>query len=252
MTVRPLLLAFALIPGLALGQSDDDEAEIGASVPGVNINIRVKDKSRGADVKTAVHEEQKGEGFRITWDTDPDRDTWFKVLAPEGAQIRVLDDVGYPTASGTVPVSFRASGKKFYLVEIRTRTGTFSKKFEAKDGMVAQLWVSGGAGPAPQPVAVVPAAGPCGTDSDVAQVASAIEEESFSAGKLRVLEDATQGRGFCVDHAVRLMALYSFEKDKLSALKLLAPRLTDRHNKFKIYKAFDFDASRDQAKKILQ
>ena len=51
---------------------------------------------------------------------------------------------------------------------------------------------------------------------------------------------------------MRLLGLYDFENDKLSALKLLAPRLTDRENKFKIYKAFDFDASRDQAKKILQ
>jgi len=79
-----------------------------------------------------------------------------------------------------------------------------------------------------------------------------IEEESFSAGKLRVLEDAMSARGVCVDHAARLMKSFDFEADKIAALKLMAPRLTDRQNKFKIYKAFDFDASRDEAKKILK
>ena len=48
------------------------------------------------------------------------------------------------------------------------------------------------------------------------------------------------------------MKLFDFEADKIAALKLMAPRLTDRQNKFKIYKAFDFDASRDEAKKILK
>jgi hypothetical protein len=244
---RRLFLAALVLPALAFAQLDDDETEVGASAGGMNIKIKVKDGSRHQT--TTAHEEQKGDGFHIVWDTDPDGDTWFKVLAPEGAQIRVLDDVNFPKASGTIPVSFRASGKKFYLVEIRTPNGTFTKKFEAKSGMIAQLWVGGPKGPAPVPVAVV---GPCGPDSDLRSVMAAISEESFSAGKLRVLEDAASARGFCVDHAVQILNLYDFENDKLSALKLLAPRLTDRQNKFKIYKAFDFDNSRDQAKKILQ
>lgn len=244
---RRLLFALLVLPAFAFAQMEDDEAEVGASAAGMNVRIKVKDGNRRqtTTVQTSAHEEQRGDGFHIVWDTDPDGDTWFKVLAPEGAQIRVLDDVNFPKASGTIPVSFRASGKKFYLVEIRTQSGTFAKKFEAKSGMVAQLWVGG----ARAPVAV---AGPCGSDSDLRGVMGAISEESFSAGKLRVLEDASQARGFCVDHAVQILKLYDFENDKLNALKLLAPRLTDRQNKFKIYKAFDFDATRDQAKKILQ
>lgn len=240
-SIRCRLLFALLIPSVSFAQS-----EFGA---GMNIKIQVNESTGRSPVKGAVHEEQKGDGFHITWDTDPDGHTWFKVMSPEGAQIRVIDDIDFPVASGAVPVSFRASGKKFYQVELRTPGGAFVRKFEAKEGMVAQLWVAGGSKPAQQPIA---AAGPCGSDSDLQQVSSAIESESFSAGKLRVLGDAVEARGFCVDHAVAVLKLFSFENDRLSALKLLAPRLSDRQNKFKVYKAFDFDSSRDQAKKILQ
>lgn len=242
-----LLLAFSLIPSLALAQSGNDfEADVGASVPGMNVNIRVKDGARGPGPQPVGHEEQTGDGFRISWDTDPEGGTWFKVLAPEGYPVKVLDDHSFPMATGKVPVSFRASGGKFYEVEIRTPTATFSKKFEAKSGTVAQLWV--GAPPVRQAVDV----GPCGAESDLQQISSALESESFSAGKLRLLEDAVQLRGFCVDHTVRLLKLFEFESDKVAALKLLAPRLTDRQNKFKVYQAFEFDSGRDQAKKVLQ
>jgi len=55
-----------------------------------------------------------------------------------------------------------------------------------------------------------------------------------------------------LSHLPPLHELFDFDADKLSAFKLLAPRLTDKQNKFKIYRAFDFDSTRDQAKKILQ
>lgn len=256
MNCRSLWFAFSLVPSLALGQSDNDfEADVGASVsgmPGMNVNIRVKDGARGPGPQVAAHEEQSGEGFRISWDTDPEGGTWFKVLSPEGYPVTVLDDINFPKVTGTVPVSFRASGKRFYQVEIRTPTATFSKKFEAKSGMVAQLWVGAPTAPVQQVVIAQPVAvGPCGPESDLQQVSSAIGEESFSAGKLRVLEDAAQARGFCVEHTVRLLKLFEFENDKLSALKVLAPRLTDRQNNFKIYQAFTFDSGRDEAKKLL-
>ncbi len=235
---RLSLLAAALVPAFSFAQ--------------VDINIQMKNRTGvSVETRTSVHQEQQGDGFRVAWDADPDGDTWFKVLSPEGAQIRVLDDNNFPVAAGTVPVSFRARGKRFYQVELRTPAGAFVKKFEAKEGMVTQIWVSSGPAVVVQVVPPAPVSA-CGPESDLQSLSSAIEEESFSAGKLRTLEDAMQARGVCVDHAVRLIKLYDFEADKLNALKLMAPRLTDRQNKFKIYKAFDFDSSRDEAKKILK
>lgn len=249
--IRRLILAALFVPAFAFAQEDID---MSAGVPGMNMRVQVKDGSRRSNttVKTTSHEEASGDGYRIAWDTDPDGDTWFKVLSPEGAQIRVLDDVNFPKASGTIPVSFRASGKKFYQVEIRMQGATFVKKFEAKDGMVAQLWVGGPSGSVQMQAPPVAAAGPCGSEGDLKEASAAIAEESFSSGKLRVLGDVASSRGFCVDHVVVLLRLFDFEADRLSALKLLAPKITDKQNKFKVYKAFDFDGSRDEAKKILK
>lgn len=255
MNLRMLLAASCVVPFLAFAQTEEVEANVAPPMPGMpgfNMNVKVKESKGRGGGKANVHEEQSGDGFKVACDTDPDGDTWFKVLSPEGAQIRVVDDVGFPKAAGTVPVSFQAQGKKFYQVELRTPAGPFVKKFEAKAGMTCQVWIGGApSGPAPAPAPVV-AASACGPDSDLQGLSAAINEESFSDGKLRVLGDAAQGRGFCVDHAVVLIKLFSFEGDKIKALKLIAPRLTDRQNKFKIYKAFDFDSTRDEAKKVLQ
>lgn len=248
-----LLILASLVPSLALAQEEGADVSVQGmpGMPGMNVNVRVKDGS-GKKGTATVREEQKGDGFRMLYETDPNGDTWFKVLSPDGAQIRVIDDVGFPKASGTVPVSFQAQGNKFYQVEIRTKAGAFTRKFEAKTGMVAQLFVGAvtGSAPAPEPVAVP--AGACGPEAELAEISGAISDESFSAGKLRVLGDAASSRGFCVDHVVKLLALFDFEGDKISALKLVAPRITDRQNNFKIYKALDFDSTRDQAKKILK
>ena len=48
-----------------------------------------------------------------------------------------------------------------------------------------------------------------------------------------------------------MLGLYNFSADKLGALKLMAPKISDPANNFKIYGAFTFSGDKDQAKKIL-
>jgi hypothetical protein len=44
----------------------------------------------------------------------------------------------------------------------------------------------------------------------------------------------------------------SFSSDKLRALELLAPRMVDRQNAFKIYDAFTFSSDKEKARAILR
>lgn len=267
---RFMILALALSSPALADDNEPDRVEINAGVsagfPGINMNIQVSEGSPHAPAPRAVaRQEQAGDGYRVAWESDRDGGTWFKVLAPEGAHLTVVEDGSKRTmASGTIPVSFQARGNTFYSVMVHLPGGTFTRKLEARSGRIAQVWLSPHLQPPPAVVVVshppphhhpAPPAGParaCGPDFDLEAVLEALEDEDFSDGKLRVLGDAAQARGFCVNHVVRLLGVFDFETDKLKALKVLAPRITDRQNKFKVYSAFEFDSSRDEARSILR
>ncbi len=70
MNSRLLMLALSLLPSFVFAQGEDD-VDVGASMPGVNVNIRVKGSGKDSVAEATRHEEQKGEGYRIVWDTDP-------------------------------------------------------------------------------------------------------------------------------------------------------------------------------------
>ncbi|MFH1810256.1 MAG: DUF4476 domain-containing protein, partial [Pseudomonadota bacterium] len=79
----------------------------------------------------------------------------------------------------------------------------------------------------------------------------ALKDESFAEGKLRVLDEAARWAWFSSEQVLEILAAFDFGNDKLKALAILAPRLTDPENAFRIYQAFSFDSEKKKAKKIL-
>lgn len=276
---RPLLPSLAALSTFALlmaptarAQEDADVTEsvdMGISPTNLNINIRVKDGSRpepraaaGADAKAHLEltSSKPGEAFKLTYDSVENGATSFKVLAPEGFLVRISQN-GLQVASDTIPMSFSAQRGAFYRFEVQSRGGVvFDKKFEAKDGMVGTLWVRAEAAPSPANVTVVvqaPAAAPeprggaCLESADFEAIKEAIEGESFSEQKVAVLGSAVGQRGLCTAQVIEALALYSFSKDKLEALRLMKPHIVDPQNHFKILGAFTFDKDKKDAKAIL-
>lgn len=88
-------------------------------------------------------------------------------------------------------------------------------------------------------------------EGQLGEITSAIEGEAFSDGKINVLREAAGSWMFTVDQVKRVIGLYAFSKDKLNALRVLAPRIADRQNNFKIYDAFTFSGDKEQARRIL-
>lgn len=99
---------------------------------------------------------------------------------------------------------------------------------------------------APPPPAMVVIAGP-----DFRDLLRALKAESFGEGKLRVLDAAAHRAWFATDQVIELLGQFDFGADKLKALEILAPRLIDPANAFRIYQAFEFDADKQKAKHIL-
>lgn len=236
-----------------------------------NVNVKVDASNVNVKVEASAHEEfssdKPGESYRLTYDSAPSGKTIFKVLAPEHFGVRVTDG-GREVLRDSVPAAFDTVAGHYYRIEIFTSEAVvFDRKFEAKAQRVAQLWVNAAAPVAqnvnvnftvtanqqPAPVVVVAAAAApsCLGAGELGSIKEEIEGESFSNQKLAVLSSAASGRWFCTSQVIEVLDLYDFSSDKLEALRTMKPRIIDRENHFKIFKAFTFDSDKQQAKAIL-
>lgn len=85
----------------------------------------------------------------------------------------------------------------------------------------------------------------------LSQLVSAINRESFSDGKVRVLQTAVQGQFFLVGQAKQLLNAYTFSQDKLTAASLLAPRILDSQNAFQLYDSLTMSDDKAKLRQIL-
>jgi hypothetical protein len=88
-------------------------------------------------------------------------------------------------------------------------------------------------------------------DGTFSTLVARINGEGFSDGKLRVLQEAARNNFFVCAQAKQLLPLYAFDKDRLRALELIAPRLLDRQNGFTLIESFPFSESKSKAQRIL-
>ena len=95
----------------------------------------------------------------------------------------------------------------------------------------------------PAPVEMPPAA--------FATLRGAIQTESFSDGKLRVLRSALDSHLLNVQQAAQLLPLFDFSSDRVEAAVAIHPRLVDPENFFQLYSAFDFESDKEEVRKKL-
>ncbi|MBN2360599.1 MAG: DUF4476 domain-containing protein [Deltaproteobacteria bacterium] len=105
--------------------------------------------------------------------------------------------------------------------------------------------------PPPMPAPTAPPAIVLMPARDFRALLGALKGESFGDGKLRVLAEAARRGWFSAEQVVALLGQFDFGNDKLKALEILAPRLADRENAFKIFQAFDFEGDKNKARAIL-
>ncbi|RMG17171.1 MAG: DUF4476 domain-containing protein [Deltaproteobacteria bacterium] len=98
-----------------------------------------------------------------------------------------------------------------------------------------------------------PAAGAYGMPpADFERLLAAIRDEDFADGKRRVVEDSAESWTFTCKQVASILELFTFGDDKLAALRVLAPRLVDPENAYTIYRVFEFDSDKDEARSILR
>jgi type II secretory pathway pseudopilin PulG len=88
-------------------------------------------------------------------------------------------------------------------------------------------------------------------DATLSSLVDSINAQGFGEDKLRVLGQASQSQFYLVAQAQRILGLFPFDKDKLRALELVAPRLLDRQRSFQLIDSFPFSESKARAQQIL-
>jgi hypothetical protein len=89
-------------------------------------------------------------------------------------------------------------------------------------------------------------------DGPFRALAGSVRNESFSDAQLAVIQQATTRNYFRVGQITNLMDQVSFSATKLRVLELCVPRVVDPENAFAVYEALTFSTDKDQAKVILQ
>jgi hypothetical protein len=99
--------------------------------------------------------------------------------------------------------------------------------------------------PPPQPQ-VYPIA-----EAQLQNLIRAVSKEPFGDGKIRVVELAAPSQHFLVPQVLRILQKFSFSQDKLSAVRVLWPRVLDRQNAYQLEQAFNFSADKEQLRQIV-
>jgi hypothetical protein len=115
------------------------------------------------------------------------------------------------------------------------------------------------AAPAAGPASPAPAAAPAPqpakqpmSSSRFARLMEQVEDASFQSERNEVLRVAAERNYFRCKQAGQVLSTISFADEKLSALRILAPRLVDPENHHILLDHFTFDDEKVAARRILE
>lgn len=88
-------------------------------------------------------------------------------------------------------------------------------------------------------------------ESDFQAYYNKVKSKPLKSSRLALLEAGLGSRELSCRQCVRMMSMFRFDDDKLEALEILAPNISDRENYEEIIDSLDFISSEAKAKKIL-
>ncbi|HEX2571803.1 MAG TPA: DUF4476 domain-containing protein [Polyangia bacterium] len=97
-----------------------------------------------------------------------------------------------------------------------------------------------------------PAATPLPVDEEtLANAIASISNESFEEDKLRIVRNLAGSQYFLVSQVERILPAFSFENTKVKIVEILAPRILDRQNGYRLYGSFTFSSNKAAVEKLL-
>lgn len=91
-----------------------------------------------------------------------------------------------------------------------------------------------------------PAAEYAMSDASFSQLLAAVKDESFDAGKAKMIKSSLPGNRITADQLAALIKTIDFDSAKLDVAKAGYDSVIDKQNFFKIYALFDFSGNKNQ------
>ena len=260
----------AAVYGLAV-PAMADTMNLKVNQQGMNMKVQTDDGSADTRMHTSNTSSESGDNYTLSYTGHPQGRTLLKIMAPDGLGATVSKG-SMQVARDEIPFTYKAQNDVFYKITVQCPGKAWSKKIEAKTGMIAVLKVScpgvqmkqapgqmninltvnePAARPQmqakPQPVANAAMSG-----SDFNRLVNAIKSEDFSDGKLSILKEAAAHKYFTSEQSGKILDLFEFENDKVKAGAICHKRVVDPDNWYTVYSHFEFDASKNELRKAIK
>src|SRR5574344_2670857 len=89
------------------------------------------------------------------------------------------------------------------------------------------------------------------SDEKFAILYNKVKNASFDDRKMDLIEVASLGAFYSCEQCASIMSIFSFGDKKLAALRLMAPRIVDRHRAYIIFDKLTFQSEKDEAARII-
>ena len=264
------IVVVAAVCGMAI-PAFADTMNIKMNEQGMDMHVQTDDGSTNTQVHTTATSSESGDNYSLTYTGHPQGRTMLKNMSPDGVGAKVFKG-SMQVAQDEIPFTFKAQNDVFYKVTVQCPGKPWSKKIEAKTGMVAVLKVScpnvqmkrapGQMNinltvnePAPQPQMQAkpqPVVSAAMSSSDFNKLVNAIKSEDFSDGKLSILKEAAAHKYFSSEQSGKILDLFEFENDKVKAGTICHKRVVDPDNWYTVYSHFEFDASKNELRKAIK
>ena len=245
------LIMMMFISAVPLSLHSQEEGEIEMKLPGMEegIKMKVKVKKGEAEVKESYEEKVETDDYLLIRKKTEDGSTIIKILEPEGAIVEIRTDRGLlPIHKADIPTMKEVYSPGFYKIIVTGKGGKWEKKIEVKRGMEHILYVKS-LMPVEEKVVIkeeIKEEKPEPmSPSSFRSLLKTLEDEAFEDTRLEILKDAATRNYFTVYQLLDILKLFTFDDNKISACKIIYPRLVDRENFHEVYSAFQFPDSKE-------
>jgi hypothetical protein len=242
------LLALMLLGAPALAQTPPPGTPANRPAP-------VTERDRGRDDDRRDHDDRRDRDDRRDHDDRGDHDRSRRTRLDEAVIPRADAEARLDSVERLLSKSIARTKKKQdreLLEEAQAELARLRR--DIRNAPAPEL-----APPPPPPVVVRPAPPPPRppvlhpvSAQDLASIAQAIHRQSFGKDKLRTLEDAARSRNFLIAQVRELLGSFSFSKEKVAAVKILAPQVLDRNNAYQLYDDFSFSSEKAEVRALFQ
>lgn len=104
--------------------------------------------------------------------------------------------------------------------------------------------------PAPPPPPAPPAGPIAVNERDFAAIVAGVKGQTFSSDQLGVLKGASRDRWFTIEQVGTILDLFTHSSDKVEAARLLAPRVVDPQNAWKLDAKLTFSSDKEAVRAL--